>query len=134
MLDKRGLTIAINVVASGILTLILFRPWVWWGNKSLSMELAVCRIGVMLCFILLFLRGMFVKESCRTVIHKYGYYMYPVMLVSFFIVSSSFWSVGSFMYVSGLDILNEVVPNFLISYAVGIFLGLLFDLRPFMIS
>lgn len=38
------------------------------------------------------------------------------------------------MYVSGLDIINEVVPNFLISYALGIFLGLMYDLRPFMIG
>lgn len=33
------------------------------------------------------------------------------------------------MYVSGYDILNEVVPNFIISYSVGIFLGILFDWR-----
>ena len=72
---------------------------------------------------------MFVKQSQTTVIHKYAYYMYPVILVSYMIAGSSFWAVGSFMYVSGYDILNEVVPNFIISYSVGIFLGILFDWR-----
>ncbi len=75
---------------------------------------------------------MFVREMYTTVIHKYGYYMYPVILVSYMIAQSSFWSVGSFMYVSGTDIMNEMIPNFIISYTVGIFLGILFDFRSFM--
>jgi hypothetical protein len=58
--------------------------------------------------------------------------MYPVLLISYMVAESSFWSVGSFIYVSGFDILNLMVPNFLISYSVGIFLGLLFDARPLM--
>ena len=55
--------------------------------------------------------------------------MYPVILVSYMIAQSSFWSVGSFMYVSGGDILNLMIPNFIISYSVGIFLVILFDGR-----
>ena len=31
------------------------------------------------------------------------------------------------MYVSGYDMLNLMVPNFLISWAVGIGIGLIFD-------
>jgi hypothetical protein len=49
---------------------------------------------------------MFVRETNNTVIHKYGFYMYPVGLVSYMIAQSSFWSVGSFMYVAGTDVLN----------------------------
>lgn len=83
----------------------------------------------MLSFIILFLNGMFIRQTTTTVLHKYAYYMYPVILISYLIASSSFWSVDSFMYVSGSDVLNEMIPNFIISYTVGIGLGLLFDWR-----
>lgn len=38
------------------------------------------------------------------------------------------------MYVSGYDILNEMIPNFLISYGVGIVIGLMFDWRTLVMS
>ena len=61
--------------------------------------------------------------------HKFGYYIYPVILVSYMIAGCSFWAAGSFPYVSGLGLLNSMIPIFMISYALGLFLGLLFDLR-----
>jgi hypothetical protein len=82
----------------------------------------------------MFHRGMFVRQTNSTVIHKYGYYMYPVILVSYMVAQSSFWSVGSFLYVSGSDVLNQMIPNFIISYTLGILLGLFFDIRTFMIK
>lgn len=123
-----------KLFAVGMLILILLRPWIWLGTTPLEIQLAFCRLGTLLSFIVLFLYGMFVRETNTSVIHKYGYYMYPVILVSYMVELSSFWSVGSFMYVSGYDILNEMIPNFIISYALGIFLGILFDSRTLIAS
>jgi hypothetical protein len=128
------LSTALRILPIGLLALIIIRPGVWWGHKSLKAELSLCRYGTFIAFSVMFHRGMFVRESNSTVIHKYGYYMYPVILVSYMVAQCSFWSAGSFMYVSGSDVLNEMIPNFIISYALGIFLGLFFDVRTFMIK
>lgn len=88
----------------------------------------------MLSFIIFFLRGMFQREKHRSVLHKYGYYMYPVYLVVWMVVCSQYWSGGSFPYVSGGNILNMSVGSLLISGALGVFLGLLFDLRTLTIK
>lgn len=96
----------LRILPIGLLVLIILRPWVWWGHKSLQIELSACRYGTFLSFVVMFHRGLFVRDKNRTVLHKYGYYMYPVILVSYMVSLSSFWSVGSFMYVSGTNVLN----------------------------
>lgn len=83
----------------------------------------------MLCFCIFFLEGMFKRETHRSVLHKYGYYLYPAYLVVWMVVSCNFWSGSSFPYISGESVLNLSITNFLIGGILGIFLGLLFDLR-----
>ena len=129
ILDKTVLYIILQVLAFGLCVLILFRPSIWLGKWGNPIELALCRYGVLICFCIFFLNGMFKRETHRSVLHKYGYYMYPVYLVIWMVVNCNFWSSGSFPYVSWGSILNLTVTNFFVSGILGIFLGLLFDLR-----
>jgi hypothetical protein len=42
---------------------------------------------------------------------------------------SSYWCLDTFPYTSGMNILNNTLPNFFLSVAVGIVLGLLFNVK-----
>ena len=129
---SQGPIMSVLMVFSVVLIIfIMARPSVW---SSLGFELGLCRTGVLLSFLILFLSEMFSKESHVTNIHKFEYYLYPVILVSYMIAECSFWAAGSFPYVSSLDLLNAMVPILIISYGLGIFLGLLYDLRTLFVK
>ena len=45
------------------------------------------------------------------------------------IAECAFWAASSFPYVSAMSLLNSTIPVLMISVFVGIFLGLVYDLR-----
>jgi hypothetical protein len=44
---------------------------------------------------------------------------------------SGFWGLDTFPYASGVNLLNTLVPSMIISVAVGLCVGIVFDLRTF---
>lgn len=98
-------------------------------EHNLKVILALCRIGLIFIFCLLFLPSIVQKKTYHSVIHNYAYYTYPMILVSYLVVKGAYWSVGSFMYISREDLIDMTLPCTLISWAVGLFLGLILDFR-----
>ena len=76
----------------------------------------MCRIGILVAFLLFFLRGMFTRQVHSSSLHKFGYYIYPVILISYMIAECGYWAAGSFPYVSAMSLLNEIIPLFFISF------------------
>lgn len=130
-------TVLISLISSGIILLVILCPSVWISTEiSLSLELTLCRFGILIAFTLIFLNGMFKqnREEHFTVIHHYGYYIYPVIMCSQFIMQSSFWSVSSFFYVDAINLINNSLPIILVSLITGIVIGLMMDVRGLIIS
>lgn len=121
-------SVIMRVAACGLACLVLFRPWTW---ESEGAELTLCRTGILIAALLLFLPSVLHPKEHTSNIHKFAYCLYPVLLVTPMIAESSFWAAGSFPYVSGFHLLNNVVPTLLITFPLGIFLSILFDFRSF---
>ncbi len=116
-----------NILAAlTIFGLVLFRPSVW-GYESLNIELALCRTGILYCFIVYCLPGLIKERTTRTIKHKLAAVTYPIILISGIIVGASFWGLEAFPYVSGENLFDYLLPNLFISIPVGIVLHLFFN-------
>ena len=51
-----SILVGINLLAFGLVILIMMRPSVW---GALGFELGLCRTGILFCFLIFFLPGMF---------------------------------------------------------------------------
>ena len=67
------------VIAFGLIVLVLFRPLTW--EDASGVELTLCRTGILVAAILLFLPSILKPESHSTNLHKFAYCLYPVILV-----------------------------------------------------
>lgn len=80
-------------------------------------------------FFLLTMKELFGKRSKgyspMSRLHKFAKYSYPIILVSGIIIMCNFWSLDTFPYASGTDLLQNLIPNLFISIPVGIFIGIL---------
>lgn len=70
--------------SAGLIILVILCPWIWGSDSALSFELSACRMGMIVAFTLIFLNGMFRqnRKVHDSVIHKLGYYVYPMILCS----------------------------------------------------
>lgn len=59
--------------------------------------------------------------------HKLAGLTYPIILISGVIVGASYWGLETFPYISGPNVLYSMIPNLILSIAVGITLHLLFN-------
>jgi len=91
--------------------------------------LGLCRFGVFLSLTTFFLPGMVNHDTNKTKIHKWAELSYPIIAISGIIVMSSYWCLDTFPYTSGMNILNNTLPNLFLSVAVGIVLGMLFNVK-----
>lgn len=85
-------------------------------------------------FLMFFVGGIFKPEDQEnsSMCHRLAYYSYPIMLVSSVVTLSSVWGESSFNYVNGLNLLNMMVTESIISVLVGTSIGIL--LEPNMIQ
>lgn len=129
--NKKIIDLIIQCFGLGIILLVLFRPSLWSGGSQF--EFALSRIGVFLGFLTFFMGGIFRPEDYEnsSTIHRFAHYSYPIMLISFVVTLCSVWGLSSFSYVNGLDLLNLMVSETLLSIVVGTFLGVLLETNVF---
>lgn len=77
------------MVAFGSLVFIISRPFLWEG--ALMLELALSRIGVLLCFVIFFLDGMVSSERHKSYVHKLSSLTYGVILGLGLVGVAGFW-------------------------------------------
>jgi hypothetical protein len=121
--------IVLIVVAIGLGVLVLMRPSIW--SSASGVEFTLCRIGVFICFLLLFLTGIFRPDDHENSsrVHQVAYYSFQVMLFTPVITLSSVWGVSSFSYVSAMNQLNLLVTEFILAVLVGVGMGILVEYR-----
>lgn len=123
---------AFIVIAFALIIFIVLSPGVWENN--LALELAFCRIGIMLAYLFFFLSSMVDDQIRNTSVHRLSKLTYSIILWIGLIVSCGFWGLNTFPYVDGLNLLSSSVTYLLISLAVGGSLGIIFDITPFTIA
>jgi hypothetical protein len=124
---KNTLALLFNILAAlTIFGLVLFKPSIF-SYDSLNLELALCRIGILYCFIVYCLPGLIKERTTRTIKHKLAGLTYPIILISGVVVGASFWALEAFPYVSGGNLFDYLLPNLFISISIGMVLHLLFS-------
>lgn len=58
-----------------------------------------------------------------------AHYSYPMMLISTVITLASVWCMSSFSFVSGLNQVNLLVTELILSVIVGTYVGMLVEFR-----
>jgi hypothetical protein len=120
------------VVAFALIIFIILRPGVW--DNALALELAFCRLGIMISFLIFFLSSMASQEMRVTSIHRLSKLTYSIILWIGLITSCGFWGLNTFAYVDGINLLQSSLTYLLISTAVGGALGVIFDFTPFTLA
>lgn len=117
------------LVAFSLLILIVARPGVW--EHSLGLELAFCRIGVMISFLIFFLNSLAQDDIYTSSVHRLSRLTYGIILSIGMVTASGFWGINTFLYIDGINLLQSSLTYLLISIAVGGALGVSFDVTPF---
>lgn len=129
---KKVINIPLNFLMIGLTLLIIIRPSVWSTEHSLMVELALCRFGFYFVFAHLMFESIYHNQRTKTnttCIHHYTHYVYPIILISQVVIQSAYWSVGSFMYINTANLIDATLSNVIISVGVGLFIGLITDLK-----
>lgn len=83
--------IVLTVVAIGMGVLVLMRPSIW--SSASGVEFVLCRIGVFVSFLCLFITGIFKPDDHEnnSRLHQAAHYTYHVMLFAPVVALSSVW-------------------------------------------
>jgi hypothetical protein len=120
-----------QVVAFALVVLIVSLPGVW--TRALQLELAFCRLGISIAFLIFFTRSMAGEETHSTYIHKLAKLSYPIILTMGLVAICGYWGLDTFAYVDAINLATNTVSTLLISIPVGGFLGVVFDFAPFLL-
>jgi hypothetical protein len=131
VLASQPLITGISVFAFALILLVVLRPRVW--EKTLKMELALSRLGVMLGLIIFFLPSLAQEEAYATRVHRLSSLTYGIILAIGLVTTGGFWGLNFFAYVDAISLLQSSLSYLLVAVAVGGPLAVIFDLTPFIL-
>jgi hypothetical protein len=125
--NKIELILTVSSICLNIL--ILLRPSLW--SSASDVEFTLCRIGVFISFLVLFLGGIFKPEDHENTskVHQLAHYTYQIILFSPIITLSSVWGVSSFSYVSAINQLNLLITELILAVVIGLCLAIMIEYR-----